>query len=485
VTWGRQPPVSHEAEVQLLGWILVNQRAYEHVGDFLRPEHFADPGHGAVYRACAEMIGRGQVPAVPLLKAYFDQDDTLRHLGGPDYLGKMVGAALGVGHPRDFGRLIYELWQRREGIRVMEDGLDTLYSSDFEGSAARACSRIAGELDDITANNPGGTGLIRYTTALDQALESTDRAQRSPDKISGMSTGLIDLDKKLGGLHPGNLVIVAGRPGMGKSALARLMCRTAALHFQTGLTDDNKTVVVEGGRAALFTLEASAQEVAMLDLAAMTGIAAERQRRGWISIEKGEMTELQTYRDVLASGPYWVDETNPLTIGQLVQRARRLHRQQPLGIVAVDYLQLLDTDKQIDNRVLQIQAITKGLKALAKQLNIPVVALSQLSRKVEERDDKRPTLGDLRESGAIEQDADVILFPFREEYYLANQVPVRRANESDKAWGDRNETFEKAFAAVKGLGTIIVAKNKLGPVGDVDVAWSGTRTTFGNLERKS
>src|SRR5690348_11612615 len=406
----RVPPHNYEAEMALLGAILANNLVFDKVNEFLRPDHFADALHGRIYEAAGKLIERGQIADALTLKSLFDQDPALIEHGGAAYLARLAGSVVTIINAEDYGRVIHDLHLRRQLIELGEEMVNVAHGQDLDLPATGQIETAEEQLFRLSE-----TGAVKMAEA----------AVNREGHVTGVTTGLIDLDKKLGGLQPSDLVILAGRPSMGKTALATNIAFNAAqAHMES---PEN------GGRVAFFSLEMSAEQLAMRILAERTEISSDRIRRGEISRDD-DFTRLVIAAQELQKLPMHIDDTPGLTVPALRTRARRLKRRHGLGLIVVDYLQLMRSPAGFrnENRVQEVSEITRGLKAIAKELDVPVLALSQLSRAVEQRDDKRPQLADLRESGSIEQDADVVMFIFREQYYHERGEPKQRDDESSE-----------------------------------------------------
>jgi replicative DNA helicase len=391
------------------------------------------------------------------------------------YLARLAAEATTVINATDYGRTICDLSVRRNLIRIGEDMVNDAYDAPVDFAPRIQIEDAERKLYEIAEAGRYGSGFQRFAQALTTAVDMAARAYQRDGKLSGLATGLKDLDAKMGGLQPSDLIIVAGRPGMGKTALATNIAYNIARAHRGETRPDGHIQTVDGGIVGFFSLEMSAEQLATRIISERTGIPSSTIRRGGIT-----ETDFETIKDVsieLQHLPFYVDETGGLSIAQLAARARRLKRQRGLDVLVVDYIQLLQgsTRRAQEGRVQEVTEITTSLKALAKELNVPIVALSQLSRQVENRDDKRPQLSDLRESGSIEQDADVVLFVFREEYYLSNKEP-RPGSEEHLKW-------QTDMAAVHGKAEIIIGKQRHGPTGTVQLQFEASVTRFDDLSR--
>ncbi|HYD70385.1 replicative DNA helicase [Azospirillum sp.] len=472
----RTPPHNEEAEQALLGAILVNNKAYERVAEFLRPQHFYDPAHQRIFEAVMKMIERGQIANPVTLKAYFENDpDLVADGGGGSYLAELAANVVTIVNAEDYGRTIFDLFLRRQLIEVGTDMVNEAYQHDLDTNAMNQIEQAEKQLFDLASTGDVQGGFVAFSESLKLAIEMAETAFRRSSHVTGVTTGLRDLDRKLGGFHPSDLIILAGRPSMGKTALAtNIAFRAAKAHMQSNGQ--------EGACVGFFSLEMSSEQLATRILADEAEVSGDKIRRG--EIRDTDFPKFIKASQDLSRVPFFVDDTPALSVAAVRTRCRRLKRTHNLGMVVVDYLQLLrgSSAKASENRVLEISEITRGLKAIAKELDLPVLALSQLSRAVESREDKRPQLSDLRESGSIEQDADVVMFVFREQYYLERAEPARRPEETEDKYNDRYAAWQKRYAEVHNTAEAIIAKQRHGPVGTVRLYFDGQFTRFGDLD---
>lgn len=477
----RLPPTNLQAEQALLGALLANNRAYERVSDFLIPDHFADPIHGRIYHAIQRRVERQELADAVTLKAEFEHSGVLAEVGGTAYLAQLLTAMVGIINAGEYGRAIHDAWLRRQLIDIGETVVNNAFGADPELDGAKQMEAAEQSLFDLAANGGSEGGFITFETALTEAIKTAEKAFHRSGGVSGLTTGLRDLDAKLGGLHPSDLVILAGRPGMGKTAMTTKFAYGAA----RALMDEARTRgpnVQPNATVAFFSLEMSAEQLAGRLLAENARVSGDRIRRGDIQ-QKDFDKFVQVSRD-LASLPLYIDDTPAITMSALRTRCRRLKRTRGLALVMVDYLQLMRpaVGTRPENRVLEISMITQGLKALAKELAVPVVALSQLSRAVESREDKRPMLSDLRESGSIEQDADVVMFIYREEYYIQQRAPKQIAFDNDEKFHAAVEKWQRDMEAVHNRAELLIEKQRHGPTGKVDLFFEGEFTRFADLD---
>jgi replicative DNA helicase len=480
-TRDRSPPVNLEAEQQLLGALLANNKAFDRVSEFLLPQHFADDRHARIYEAIGQVIARGSVANPVTLKARFEQDETLADIGGAQYLARLAASVVAVVNARDYARIVHDLFLRRQLIALGSDVVNDAYAMDVDVSANEQIEGAEQKLFDLARSGEFEGGFTQFRDALAEAIDMAEKAYKRDSHVTGVTTGLRDLDKKLGGFHPSDLIILAGRPSMGKTALATKMAFAAAGAFKEKVEEDGSRHVVEGAKVAFFSLEMSAEQLATRLLSEVTQVPSDKIRRGEVRGE--DFPRFVEAAQQLNRLPLYIDDTPALSISALRTRARRLHRTTGLGMIVVDYLQLLTlpASTRPESRVQEISAITRGLKAIAKELDVPIIALSQLSRAVELREDKRPQLADLRESGSIEQDADVVMFVFREEYYHARAEPARRADEADDRFHDRYEKWQQRGQEIHNVAEVIIGKQRHGPIGTVRVFFDGTYTKFDDL----
>ena len=468
----RSAPHNIEAEQALLGAILINNDAFYRVSDFLQPTHFYTPVHQEIYDTAASLIRMGKLANPVTLKTFVTEAD----LGGmtvSQYIARLAAEATTIINALDYGRTIYDHAIRRELIGIGEQMVNVAYDAPVDFAPRAQIEESERKLFELAETGRYDGGFQGFAQAMKVALDMAANAYQRDGKLSGTATGLRDLDVKMGGLQRSDLIIVAGRPGMGKTALATNIAYNVAKAHRAEVQADGTMKSVNGGIVGFFSCEMSAEQLATRILAEQTGVSSSLIRRGGIS--QSEFDKIRDYTIELQHLPLYVDETGGLAISQLTARARRLKRQKGLDLIVVDYIQLLQGSgkRGNDNRVQEVTEITTSLKALAKELNIPVIALSQLSRQVESRDDKHPQLSDLRESGSIEQDADVVLFVYREEYYLQNKEPKPGTEEYAKWQAEMDHALGKA--------EVIIAKQRHGPTGTVRLHFEGQYTRFSDF----
>ncbi|AWL96527.1 MULTISPECIES: replicative DNA helicase [Bradyrhizobium] len=468
----RSAPHNIEAEQSLLGAILVNNDAFYRVSDFLEPKHYFEPLHQTIYETAGSLIRMGKIATPVTLKTFLPADTDVGGMTIGQYLARLAAEATTIINAQDYGRTIYDLALRRDLIGIGEDMVNVAYDAPVDFAPRAQIEDAERRLYELAESGRYDGGFQKFSQALAVAVDLAAKAFQRDGKLSGISTGMRDLDTKMGGLQHSDLIIVAGRPGMGKTSLATNIAYNVAQAYVPELQADGTTKAANGGVIGFFSCEMSSDQLATRIVAERTGVPSSHIRRGGIS--EADFEKIREVSIELQSLPFYVDATGGLSIAQLMARARRLKRQKGLDLLVIDYIQLLSgSGKRSDNRVQEITEITTSLKALAKELNVPIIALSQLSRQVESRDDKRPQLSDLRESGSIEQDADVVLFVYREEYYLAMKEPRPGTPEHEK--------WQLDMSLAHGKAEVIIGKQRHGPTGTVDLAFEASITRFGDL----
>jgi replicative DNA helicase len=477
----REPPHNFEAEQALLGSILINNAAYHRVSEFLKGEHFADPLHGKLFDSLARLIERGQLVSAITLKTYVEHDETMKEAGGAAYIAKLAAASVHVIDAGEFGRLVHDLYLLRQLISLGQDVVNSAFKPTLEETAIEQIEIAEKKLYDLASVGQTDGGFKPFRAALTEATAAAEAAYGRAGQLTGVGTGLFQLDQLLGGLHRSDLIILAGRPSMGKSSLATNIGFNAAKAYREEHGEDGKTRVADGAVVGFFSLEMSSEQLATRMISEQAAIPSEKIRKG--EMISADFDRVLSVSQELEHLNFFIDDTPALSISALRTRARRLKRTHGLGLLIVDYLQLLAPSgkSRQENRVQEVSEITRGLKTLAKELNVPVLALSQLSRAVEQREDKRPQLADLRESGSIEQDADVVMFIYRDEYYLMREEPKRRDNETSDHFSARYEDWVKRSEQAYGKAEVIVSKQRHGPTGIVRLAFEGQFTKFDNL----
>ena len=472
----RNAPHNIEAEQALLGAILVNNEAMDRVSGFLDMSHFYDPLHAQIFEIAGKLIQAGKQATPVTMRTFFESAEPIdENLTVPQYLGRLAVNATTIINAADYGRTIYDLATRRALIVIGEEMVTTAYDSPVDFPPETQIQEAEGRLYELAESGKYGQGFQTFGHALTEAIKMANAAYQRDGHLSGVSSGLADLDAKMGGLQASDLIVLAGRPSMGKTALATNIAYNIAKKYATEKQADGSLKVLDGGVVGFFSLEMSSEQLATRILSEQAEIGSEKIRRGMIS--EDEFRRLVQVSQEMSRIPLYIDDTGGISIAQLSARARKLKRQHGLGLLVVDYLQLLSGSSRSASagRVQEITEITTGLKALAKELGCPIIALSQLSRQVEQREDKRPQLSDLRESGSIEQDADVVMFVFREEYYVERTKPSEGTAEF--------QDWMTKMQMVSGKAEVIIGKQRHGPVGSVQLAFEPQFTRFANLAR--
>jgi len=469
----REAPNNIEAEQALLGAILVNNDAFYRVSDFLKAGHFYEPLHRKIFDVAAELIRMGKVATPITLKTFLPADEKVGDMTVAQYVVRLAVEAVTVVNATDYGRAIYDLATRRALITVGEDMVNIAYDAPVDMSPSEQIEDAERRLFELAETGRYDGGFESFTDAVKTAVDMANAAYMRDGHLSGLATGMRDLDRRMGGLQSSDLIIIAGRPGMGKTSLATNIAFNIAEMYVPAQQADGSFKAANGGVVGFFSLEMSSEQLATRIISEQTEISSSKIRRG--EITEMDFEKLVACSQTMQKIPLFIDQTGGISIAQLSARARRLKRQRGLDLIVIDYIQLMQgsSAKSSQNRVQEITEITTGLKALAKELAVPIIALSQLSRQVESRDDKRPQLSDLRESGSIEQDADVVIFVYREEYYLKNREPKLGTEEYVKWENDMNE--------MRGKAEVIVAKQRHGPTGSVTLAFHGEFTRFSDL----
>ena len=466
-TQPERQPSNLEAEQALLGSVLVNNDIIDEISSMIKPSIFYDPAHVKIYEVIENLNNKGMIANPITLKNFFEKDNMLSDVGGTEYLVKLTRFSSSMKQAVDYAKIVHEMFLRRELVMISDKlSSDTLNANDKEENAEVIIENTEKSLFELAERGSFSQSFLKFNQALDQTIEMATIAMQNDQGIVGVPTGLKDLDEKLGGLHKSDLIILAGRPSMGKTALATNIAYNASQHI---LKRQEKSSV------AFFSLEMSSEQLSTRILSEQAKIRSDDIRRGKVTEEEINRY-IETSRNIYEI-PLYIDETPAITIATLSNRARRIKRLFGLSLVVVDYIQLMrpGSNKKSEGRVQEISEITQGLKALAKELSVPVLALSQLSRAVEQRDDKQPQLADLRESGSIEQDADVVMFVYREAYYLERKQP--------KLGSIEHAEWQSKMNDVNGLADIILGKQRHGPTGTIKVEFEGIYTKFKDLSK--
>lgn len=459
----REAPMNIGAEQALLGAIISNNLALEKVENFLEPEHFSSKINGLIFKTLKKLISNDQIADLNTLKVFLENDPDFISNGGISYLLKISENSISIINSKQYGELIFDLFIRRKLIDVGTDLINDSYDDYEDQNSNIIIEKTESDLYNLTNDGDSQKGPKQFDDILSLTIDYAEKAYKKSDEVVGLKTGLNDFDKKIGGLHKSDLIIIAGRPSMGKTAFATNIASNIC----------NKKINNKKTNVLFFSLEMSSEQLATRILSEISQISSEGIRTG--NLSKTDFEKIIKASEKLKELSLFIDDSPALTISSIRTRSRRLKRKHGLDLIIIDYLQLISGESKNlnDNRVKEISDITRGLKAIAKELNIPVVALSQLSRKVEEREEKRPQLADLRESGSIEQDADLVVFLYREEYYLARTEPPE-GTEKHVMWTSKMEK-------VHNIAEAIVAKHRHGPISRVKLHFNSTNTKFSDL----
>lgn len=464
-------PASLDAEQAILGAVLFDNEIFYRAAPFLKSEHFFDPVHAMIYEACGELVNSGRLASPVTLDTYLSASPGYIDAGGKKYLEQIAANVPSTTGAVDYAKIVFDLSVCRGLMSIGSEMVDRARQQDIVDHPSRQLEDAEQSLYKLAETGKYGGGFKTFRTAITEAIELANAAVKRDGGLAGIATGLRDLDSMMGGLHPSDLVILAGRPSMGKSSLAVNIGVNVAQAFKTEKQPDGSRKTIEGGVVGLFSLEMSAEQIATRIISDFARVASEKIRRG--DVDQTEFDQIYHAARELEKLHLHIDDTGGLSIAQVAARARRLKRQHGLDLIIIDYIQLLSGSRRNDGRVQEITEISMGLKALAKELNVPIIGLAQLSRQVEQRDDKRPQLSDLRESGSIEQDADVVLFVFREKYYLSRSEP-RDGTEEHAKWMARLDE-------VGDTAEVIIGKQRHGPIGKVELHFEEKFTKFSNL----
>lgn len=468
IDFAEQAKLLHNLEVEqaLLGALIWDNDLMDNIPDYLAPYHFAGEFHSKIFEIIKQMRDLGTVADPITITAYLKDDELFQKNNGQKYLTDLIESTISLNNISSYANIVYELYLRRQIIAVGGEAIDEASDLELQTNAELIIENTEQKLYDLVEGTTERGRLHAFRDALSESVESALAAYKRDSHIVGISSGFRDLDKWLGGLHRSDLLVVAGRPSMGKTAFATNIAFNAAK-----LKLQNSDV---GSSVVFFSLEMSSEQLATRILASESEISSDCIRRG--EIPKGSFEKFSQISKNLEDLELFIDDTPNITVNQIRNRVRRLKRKREIGLVIIDYLQLIESNsskKNADTRVAEVSEITRALKGLAKEMNLPVIALSQLSRAVEQREDKKPQLADLRESGSIEQDADVVMFIFREEYYKSRKEPQEGTVEHDKWRLEMEKVYNRA--------EIIIAKQRHGPVGTIKLFFDGRLTRFGNL----
>jgi replicative DNA helicase len=475
------PPHNFEIEMGLLAALMSSPRAFDRICNTTQVEHFADDRHQAIYEAIATLSIKGKQVNAATLKTYFDASGTLADIGGTEYLARLQASAVTLINVEDYAAMLRDLWQRRTLMSLAVDLKATAAAPVFDSSADELIEQVMLDLEDVRSSSETGA-LASIDAAMESGYEMADEAHKRGGGLIGIPTGFIDIDEAMGGLEPGAVYVVAGRPSMGKSALALWMA------WQAGRWMANNPVPWDkeskpGAGVYFASLEMTTVEFGYRLLGPLAGVPPFNMRTGKTNME--DFTRLAEARQAFRGVNLNIDQTPAQSISTIRARARAMKRRKGLGLIVVDHIGLMHASREAfkQGRLAVVSEITAGLKQLAKELNVPVVALSQLSRTVESRENKRPQLSDLRDSGTIEQDADVVMFCYRHAYYLERSKPERQPGENDAKWNERFDNWAQALDHVKDLGEVLIAKQRNGPVKDISMHFDGQMVRFSSLAK--
>ncbi len=470
-----------EAEIALIGCILWDNRNYEKVSDFLNENHFVDETNKIIFSTIKNLLEKNVLVSPITLKNYLPDDNS--NFNKLNYLNQLKDSAPSTQNTYNYAKIIYDLYIKRNLVGVAHNIIQTT-SSENNILAEDLIENAENDLYNLSQSGNTDRSFINFSNALQGAVDIISEAYKREGKIAGVPTGFKDLDKKLGGLHKSDLIIIAGRPSMGKTALGTNIAFNCAFKYQEEKDEFENKKIIDGGKVAFFSLEMSSEQLATRILAEQTKISGDKMRKA--ELNKDDFNKIAKSSAELENLNLIIDDNPVLTIPILRARARRLKRLHDINLIIIDYLQLMSSssNNRNDGRVQEISEITRGLKSIAKELNIPIIALSQLSRQVEQREDKRPQLSDLRESGTIEQDSDVVMFIYRESYYLERLEPIRKSEEDDLKYNERVSRWQQLTNDNYNKAEIIIAKQRHGPIGSIKMHFDANYTKFSDLTTK-
>ena len=471
-----------EAEQALIGSILWDNKNYEKVADFLEDKHFVEPNNQIIFKTISILLNKNMLVSPITLKSYLPSNDY--DFDNLKYLNQIKDSAPSTQNPYQYGKIIYDLHIKRNLIAIGQNLISDTTQNEENSDGAELIEKAENELYQLSQTGNTERKYSFFKEALKNAVNIINEAFKRDGKIAGLATGLKDIDKKLGGLHNSDLIIVAGRPSMGKTALGTNIAFNVADKFKELENSEGEKIITEGGKVVFFSLEMSSEQLATRILAEQSKIPGDKMRKAELS--KDDFKNIANISSKLENLNLIIDDNPVLTIPSLRARSRRLKRLHNINLIIIDYLQLMSgsPNKKNDGRVQEISEITRGLKAIAKELNIPIIALSQLSRQVEQREDKRPQLADLRESGTIEQDSDVVMFIFRESYYLERMEPIKKPEESEDKYDERHNRWRDLCEKAHNTSEVIIAKQRHGPIGTIKAHFDPNFTKFSDLVAK-
>ena len=470
-----------EAEIALIGCILWDNRNYERVSDFVNENQFVDETNKVIFSTIKSLLDRNILVSPITLKNYLPENNN--NINKVNFLNQIKDSAPSTQNAYNYGKIIYDLYVKRNLVGIARNIINET-SSNNDKLAENLIENAENDLYNLSQTGNSERSFINFSNALQGAVDIISAAYKRDGKIAGVPTGFKDLDKKLGGLHKSDLIIIAGRPSMGKTALGTNIAFNCAIKYQEEKDEFENKKIIDGGKVAFFSLEMSSEQLATRILAEQTKISGDKMRKA--ELNKNDFNKIAKTSTKLENLNLIIDDNPVLTIPILRSRARRLKRLHDINLIIIDYLQLMSSssNNKNDGRVQEISEITRGLKSIAKELNIPIIALSQLSRQVEQREDKRPLLSDLRESGTIEQDSDVVMFIYRESYYLERLEPIRKSEEDDLKYNERVSRWQQLTNDNYNKAEIIIAKQRHGPIGSIKMQFDANYTKFSDLTTK-
>ena len=470
-----------DAELAIIGCILWDNRNYEKISDFLNENHFVDETNRIIFKTIKNLLDKNVLVSPITLKNYLPED--LNNFNKTNYLNQLKDSAPSTQNTYNYGKIIYDLYVKRNLVGIAHNIINETNLNNNE-LAENLIENAENDLYNLSQTGNSERSFINFGNALQGAVDIISEAYKRDGKIAGVPTGFKDLDNKLGGLHKSDLIIIAGRPSMGKTALGTNIAFNCAIKYQEEKDEFDNKKIIDGGKVAFFSLEMSSEQLATRILAEQTKISGDKMRKA--ELNKNDFNKIAKTSSKLENLNLIIDDNPVLTIPTLRARARRLKRLYDINLIIIDYLQLMSSasNNRNDGRVQEISEITRGLKSIAKELNIPIIALSQLSRQVEQREDKRPQLSDLRESGTIEQDSDVVMFIYRESYYLERLEPIRKSEEDDMKYNERVARWQQLTNDNYNKAEIIIAKQRHGPIGSIKMHFDANYTKFSDLTTK-
>jgi replicative DNA helicase len=471
-----------DAEIAVIGCLLWDNKSYEKIADFLIEDHFIDLNNKNIFKTIKRLLDKNILVTPITLKNYLEENDK-DSFDNYTYLNQIKDSAPSTQNAYQYARLLYDLHIKRSLIGIGKNIIQDTISNEEDLEGINLIENAENDLYNLSQTGSSDRKYSLFGESLKKAIDVIDQSFKREGKIAGLPSGLKDLDKKLGGFHNSDLIIIAGRPSMGKTALGTNIAFNAAKKFKEKEDEFGNKTTIDGGKIAFFSLEMSSEQLATRVLAEQSKISGDKMRKA--ELNKEDFKKIAKVSSELENLNLVIDDNPILTVASLRTRARRLKRLYDIDMIIIDYLQLMSGSQNVknDGRVQEISEITRGLKAIAKELNIPIIALSQLSRQVEQREDKRPQLADLRESGTIEQDSDVVMFIFRESYYLERMEPVKKPDEQNDRYNERHQRWRELCESRYNIAEIIIAKQRHGPTGKIKTHFDPNFTKFSDLTR--